>query len=307
MDENKSLREKFIEFVESSDLSRTFKDKTIENFEKIEGLALCKINPEYSVIEDDAIEDTEISTGLTTAQLEEIVEHTVAVINGIKPLKPEFEVLVTKLNQGRKVMPNADCYFCVIKKYTVSTPIGIVQNPFGVCQKCHSFACGSHGARMSYGAFKCLICDTSLASTSSAALAKESKTEQSSASTIIQRDEELKRKIIEELLFSYNHKTDLLVSNLDEFIEHTSRANQEKLRNFHEKYKFRWNDEDEYQRQLHRIIETFPPDAKDLLFASILLVQDTEPELQKLYPDILLEIANSLTILENPGVAVDEY
>jgi len=202
-------------------------------------------------------------------------------------------------------MANSDCYFCIVKNSKVAISLGTIGNPFGCCQKCHSLTCGSHGDRLPHNQFMCLICDTTLASTSSAAVAETAEPEESPADRIIREDEEVKEKIIDRLSLSYNPKTDLLVSSLDQYIERTSRNNREKLNDFRRGHEIIWTEERYYPSlrvsditfaQLRAAIESFPPNAKDLLFAAVLLVQRTEVELKTLYPDILLDIADLVII-----------
>jgi hypothetical protein len=58
---------------------------------------------------------------------------------------------------------------CLLCRYTIpaiKTPIGKVDVAIGLCQKCNSLSCGSHGERTSTPAFLCILCDKNLKASS---------------------------------------------------------------------------------------------------------------------------------------------
>jgi hypothetical protein len=48
----------------------------------------------------------------------------------------------------------------------IKTSIGTIDVPVGLCQKCSSLSCGSHGERTGAPAFLCILCDTNLQASS---------------------------------------------------------------------------------------------------------------------------------------------
>jgi hypothetical protein len=57
---------------------------------------------------------------------------------------------------------SAACLLCRYKVAPIATQIGTVDVPVGLCQKCSSLSCGSHGERSTAPAFLCILCDASL-------------------------------------------------------------------------------------------------------------------------------------------------
>jgi hypothetical protein len=56
----------------------------------------------------------------------------------------------------------ASCLLCRYKILPIASPIGVVDDPVGLCEKCSSLSCGHHGERTSAPAFLCILCDIAL-------------------------------------------------------------------------------------------------------------------------------------------------
>jgi hypothetical protein len=74
---------------------------------------------------------------------------------------------VTRLSHARTGgTMSAACLLCRYKIPAIKTQIGTVDVPVGLCQKCSSLSCGSHGERTGTPAFLCILCDSSLQASS---------------------------------------------------------------------------------------------------------------------------------------------
>jgi hypothetical protein len=58
------------------------------------------------------------------------------------------------------------CLLCRYVIPAIKTSIGTIDVPVGLCQKCSSLSCGSHGERTGAPAFLCILCDTNLQASS---------------------------------------------------------------------------------------------------------------------------------------------